>query len=347
MDELKNTVKSFFENRLTRQEYFHTCSQFEKEKPDQIFLEELEKKWNEIETDDSPGFNQKFTWNKIVERISSRGNRSGSSFNLWNYIQKTAAILLLPLLITSISLFISGNKKNEKNGWVDIQCPVGVRTEFQLPDGSKGFLNSNSSLKYPTNFTEERIVDLTGEAFFNVVKKDGKKFCVKTDKLKVEVLGTSFNVRAYQEQNEEEITLKTGRVRLLDKEDRELVVLVPNQQFILDKEKNQFKERKVDADSYTAWIEGKLVIEGERFEEVAKRLSQWYGIEISIEEEKLKSFVYYATFENEPLDEVLRLISITAPIKYSEEARIKDAGGNFSKRKIKFRIDEKRIKDFN
>ena len=347
MDDLKDTVKNFFENRCSRHEYFSICRQFEKEKPSKLFLEELEEEWNEIKTDKSTGFNQKFTWDKIVRRIGNSANLSGSSVNLWNFIQKAAAVLLLPLLITSIFLFISENRESDKNGWVDIQCPVGVRTEFQLPDGSTGFLNSNSSLKYPVNFTENRVIDLTGEAFFDVVKSEGKTFCVKTGKLKVEVLGTSFNIRAYQGQNEEEITLRRGRLRILNKASKELVVLVPDQQFILDKEQNKFRTRDVDAYSYMAWIEGKLVIEGERFEEVAKRLSQWYGIEIGIEDEKLKDFVYYATFENEPLNEVLRLISLTAPIKYSEEARRRDAGGNFSKRKIKFTIDQKRIKDFN
>jgi len=151
----------------------------------------------------------------------------------------------------------------------------------------------------------------------------------------------------YEDQPNEEITLKTGSLKILSKSNKQLSILSPDQQFVLDKEHNQFIKREVNALNYTSWISGKLIIQDERFEDVAKKLSRWYDVEIEIEDQRLKDFKYYATFEDEPLDEVLRLIVITAPIQYQEETRVRDADGSFSKRKIKFRTNENRIKDFN
>ncbi len=346
MDDLKNTIQNFFRNRYTRHEYFSVCREFERGVENEPFIEELESQWNEVDTNDPSNFDQKLTWNKIIGQIGT-SIASKSTATVWYIVQKVAAILFLPILITALTLYFSANNRTGNNGWAEIKCPAGTRIEFQLPDGSTGFLNSKSKLKYPVNFKDNRNVHLTGEAFFEVVKNKKNKFTVTTGKLKAEVLGTSFNIMGYEDQPNEEITLKTGSLKILSKSNKQLSILSPDQQFVLDKEHNQFIKREVNALNYTSWISGKLIIQDERFEEVAKKLSKWYDVDIEIEDQKLKDFKYYATFEDEPLDEVLRLIVITAPIQYQEETRVRHADGSFSKRKIKFKTNENRIKDFN
>ena len=346
MDDLKNTAQNFFKDRYSRHEYFSICNEFEKEIENKPFVEELETQWNEVDTSDASGFNTKLSWNKIISQIgTSRVSKSPST--VWYFIQKAAAILFLPLLIASLFFYFQANNRTGENAWAEIKCPIGTRTEFQLPDGSSGFLNSNSELKYPVNFENGRDVYLTGEAFFNVVKNKKSKFTVTTGKLKVEVLGTSFNIMGYKDQPNEEITLKTGKLKVLSKSNKQLSILSPDQQFVLNKEQNQFQKRDVNTLNYTSWISGKLIIQNERFEDVAMKLSRWYNVDIEIEDQKLKDFKYYATFENEPLDEVLRLIAITAPIQYHEDIRKRHTDGSFSKRKIKFKTNGNRIKDFN
>jgi len=345
MDDLKNTVKSFFKNRYTRHEYFKVYSEFEKETENKPFLEELELQWDEIDTGKISDFNLQSSWNKILGKISPSG-RLKRPVLFWGFLQKAAAVLFVLLLFASLYFHFSTKSKPEKSAWAEIKCPAGVRTEFQLPDGSSGFLNSKSTLKYPVDFNHSRDVYLKGEAFFDVAKNKGSKFTVTAGELKVEVLGTSFNIMGYDDQINEEITLKTGSLKVLDIENQQLTVLSPNQQFVLNKEQHRFTQNKVNTLNYTSWIYGKLIIQDERFEEVAKKLNRWYDVEIEVEDPRIQNFRYYATFEDEPLDAVLRLIAITAPVKFQESPRIRHSDGSFSKRKIKFRTDEKRMKDF-
>jgi ferric-dicitrate binding protein FerR (iron transport regulator) len=351
MNDLKNTLNNFFRNRYTRHEYFSVYRGFEKDNKDKPFLEELEKQWDGIDDTGNPeNFKQKLIWNKIIRQIDQQSITSKSTVRVWHFIQKVAAILFLPLLIASLFYFYAVNQKSEQSeqiAWAEINCPAGVRTAFQLPDGSTGFLNSKSTLKYPVNFGTDREVYLTGEAFFDVVKSEKSRFRVITQKLETEVLGTSFNIAAYEDQPYEEITLKIGKLKVLDKNNKELSTLIPDQQFVFDTLQDQFTIKEVNAVNFTSWTEGKLIIQDERFEDVVKKLSRWYDVEMEIEHLKLKDFRYYAKFEDEPLTEVLRLIAITAPIQYQEEPRIKKKDGSFSKRKIKFRLNENRIENFN
>lgn len=347
MIDLKKTLTDFFKGRYTRSEYFLVCRGFEEGDKDKAFLEELEKQWNETDMQKAEGFNEHGSWNRISGRVGLRPiapQRRGTA--IWLFIQKAAAILFLPLLITSVFYFYSLNEKPAKIAWAEIKCPAGVRTEFLLPDGTTGFLNNRSTLKYPVNFGEDREVYLSGEAFFNVAKSKKSRFRVITRKLETEVLGTSFNLMAYDDQTYQEITLKTGRLKILNKKQKELSSLMPGQQFVFDTLEKQFVIKQVNANNYTSWTEGKLVAQDEPFKDVAKKLSRWYDVEIEIEDPKLNDFRYYAKFEDEPLTEVLKLIALTAPIEYEEIPRIKQKDGSFTKRKIKLRLNENRINNF-
>lgn len=346
MEELKNTINNFFKNRYTRSEYFNVLLGFKNGDKNQRFIRELENQWDSISRNEGAEFNSESSWNRLNHRLQRQNSTANTGIRVINFIRNIAAFMFVPLLVVSALYYFPGNKDLASNAWAEIKCPAGVRTEFELPDGSKGVLNCKSTLKYPVNFKGNRAVLLTGEAFFDVVKSKSDKFTVSTSRVKVEVLGTSFNVMAYDDELNEEVTLKTGEVKILDKDDRTITNLVPNQQFLLNTKNNQYLKKEVNAQSYTSWIAGKLVIQNERFEDIGRRLSRWYNVDIEVEGAALKDFRYYATFVDEPLDEVLRLIQITAPIEYQEGPRARTNDGSFSRQKIKFKLDENRINDF-
>ncbi len=347
MDDQKNILTNFLKNRYTRHDYFSVYRGFAEGEKNTTFLEAMEKHWEEVDEQESEGFKRELSWNKISGKLDLQAVPKNTTRTVWIFMQKAAAILFLPLLIASLFYFYTRNQPTEETAWAEIKCPAGVRTEFLLPDGSTGFLNNRSTLKYPVNFSEDRQVYLSGEAFFDVAKSKKSRFRVITRKLETEVLGTRFNVMAYEDQPYLEITLKTGSLKILDNDHKELSTLVPDQQFVFDTVLGQFLTKQVIANNFTSWTEGKLVAQDERFEDVAKKLSRWYDVEITIEDPKLKDFRYYAKFEDEPLTEVLKLIALTAPIEYVEIARKKQQDGSFSKRKIKLRLNENRIKNFN
>ena len=153
----------------------------------------------------------------ILDRVHHRIrlNENGRVIQTnWLYtFQRIAAILILPLLLSFLTYFYFQTKGSDNHvTYAEIQCPMGVRTKFQLPDGSTGFLNSGSKLKYQVLFAEGRSVELSGEAFFDVVHNAAVPFHVNTKNLDIKVLGTTFNVLANEDEKTEEIVLQTGKL---------------------------------------------------------------------------------------------------------------------------------------
>ena len=261
--------------------------------------------------------------------------------------QRVAAFLFLPLLLSFMVYYYSHTEKSINSvSYAEIQCPLGVRTKFQLPDGSTGFLNSGSKLKYPVQFSYERSVELTGEAFFDVVRNELIPFHVNTQNLDIKVLGTTFTVIANQDELTEEIVLQTGKVDVLSKSGKQLAVITPDEHFILNTKKCTFTKKTVVASQYTSWKEGKLVFRNEDMQQVAQRLSRWYNAEVLVDDRLLDDYSFHATFIDEPLDEVLKLISITTPITFKEERRTSDKDGIYQKRKVILRINKLKINQF-
>lgn len=261
--------------------------------------------------------------------------------------QRVAAILILPLLLSFLVYFYFQSKPSiNAFSYAEIQCPMGVRTKFQLPDGSTGYLNSGSRLKYPVQFNGERKVELVGEAFFDVARNAEIPFHVNTRNLDIKVLGTTFNVIANEDEQTEEIVLQTGKVDVSSRGGKQLAILSPNEQLILDIEKRTLAKNDVEASQYTSWKEGQLVFRNENMKQVAIRLSRWYNVEVVIDDRLLDDYTFHATFIDEPLEEVLKLLSITTPLSYKEEKRSCDIDGVFQKRKIILCINQSKINQF-
>jgi len=261
--------------------------------------------------------------------------------------QRVAAILIFPLLLSFLAYFYYQSENPVvNNSYAEIQCPFGVRTKFKLPDGSTGFLNSGSRLKYPVQFIGERKVELIGEAFFDVVHNADVPFHVNTPNLDIKVLGTTFNVIANEDEFTEEIILQNGKVDVSSRTGKQMAVLSPNEQLTLNIEKRTFLKNKVEASQYSTWKEGKLVFRNENMQQVARRLSRWYNAEVVVDDHLLNDYTFHATFIDEPLDEVMKLLSITTPLSFSEEKRASDAEGVYAKRKIILRMNQSKIKHF-
>ena len=261
--------------------------------------------------------------------------------------QRVAALLIVPLLLSFMVYFYFQPKPLVQNlSYAEIQCPLGVRTKFQLPDGSTGYLNSGSLLKYPVQFIGERKVELSGEAFFDVVHNSEVPFHVNTRNLDIKVLGTTFNVIANEDEQTEEIILQTGKVDVSAKSGKQLAVMSPNEHLTLDIKKRTFTKHEVEASQYTTWKEGKLVFRNENMVQLAKRLSRWYNAEVLVEDNMLNNYTFHATFIDEPLDEVLKLLSLTTPISYKEEKRTSNHDGVYDKRKIILRINQSKMNQF-
>ncbi|GAA4292363.1 FecR family protein [Aestuariibaculum suncheonense] len=202
-------------------------------------------------------------------------------------------------------------------GYNTLHVPHGGIYSVVLPDGTRVWVNSASSIKYPEAFVgETREVELNGEAYFHVVKSN-KKFIVKTKTLDVTVLGTSFNVSAYDDDDFFATTLVEGKVQLTSEHLGE-VILAPNQQGYYKKGLKDIQlNSKINVRNFTSWKDGKFYFEHEPLDNILRKLGRWYDFEVKFEDEKFKNIVFtgVARKDNE-LRSLMDMIAKTARIDY-------------------------------
>ena len=221
----------------------------------------------------------------------------------------------------------------------EIETSYGSKSLVTLPDGSKVWVNAGSKITYPANFGEtERNVHLTGEAYFDVAKMDEIPFYVNTDLVKIIVYGTSFNVKAYPDDDRVETTLDHGAIsitrndvpnRIIRVEPNQKVTVMRNLQEPSDSSAPAFAsssqarsaETEIlemkNTEAITAWKDNRLVFDQEPLWSLAKQLERTYNVQIIFNDEKIKSIRYTAAIKEIPIDQVLEAISLTSPINYS------------------------------
>ena len=330
-----NILKRFFEGNYSRKDYEairESWVNFEKE---QQLKKLMLSHWTEFQTTlpSEEGLEQLL--DRIHHRIRLEEAKTGSWKRALHIFERAAAILIIPMILSLVAYFYwESNISNSKEAYAEILCPMGTRTKFILPDGTTGFLNSGSSLLYPVDFLKTRQVELTGEAFFDVAQNHAVGFTVKSKHLIIKAEGTAFDVIAYELEAIEEVILLEGKVEVKEKAGNSITFLMPDQRLTYNHENRLASKSTVIASHYTSWTEGKLVFRNEDMKQVALRLSRWYNVEIVVDNEWLESFAFHATFENEPLDEVLKLLALTTPFVVQEEERRAELDGIFPKRSI-------------
>lgn len=194
-----------------------------------------------------------------------------------------------------------------------------VRT-VRLPDGSEVTLNHFSSLTYPERFRQaNREVTLNGEAYFEVTKDAEHPFIVQAEAVSVQVLGTHFNVEAYRNDPEVKTTLLEGSVAVSDRSQSTRIVLRPNESAIYNKEKKSLVlEATAHAPEEIAWRHGKFIFHNLPLQEIARQLSNSFGVDIRIGEKELLNYKLTASFTNgESLEQILTLLQQAGQFDYS------------------------------
>lgn len=343
-------------NKELLNKYFgHKCTPEEKEKVrnwfDEPYLERklkymLRDQWEEIdpntqETNVDSGRILDMIHHKLHKKEWKNVYNRSFLHKFYDKFSRIAAILILPVIIFSgwYIIYKTSASKAEKINYAEIFSPLGARTHFELPDGSGGWLNSGSTLKFPVKFHgPERKVLLKGEGYFDVIKNPKRPFVVKTGDIEVMALGTRFNVLNYPDDKFMDITLESGMVAVNNiynnKKVFRLTELTPEEQVSINKVSKKFNKRKVVSQNYTAWKQGMLIFRNDPMDVVVKRLERWYNAEIIIKDKKIESYRYRATFEDETLEEVLKLLKLSSPIDYIKAKRKKLPDGSFSKKKI-------------
>ncbi|MDO8927982.1 MAG: DUF4974 domain-containing protein, partial [Bacteroidota bacterium] len=171
-------------------------------------------------------------------------------------------------------------------------------------------------------------------AWFDVTHNDKIPFIVSTANLDVQVLGTKFNVAAFPEEKVTEVVLQEGKVKVNGYNGLFTVDMKPDEKFTYNKDLQSGTIQTVNAEHFSSWKDGLLVFRNEPLSEVLKRIGRWYNVEFVLSDPEISKFRYRATFQEEQIEEVIRLISLTAPIKYSFNKREMGDDGVFKKRII-------------
>lgn len=238
-------------------------------------------------------------------------------------LRNAAAIFILGLLFP-LTYFTVLNPQHSNTQTVYLKESLSnekVR-KTTLPDGTNVWLMSGSTITYPSSFSGDKIrkVEITGEAFFEVSKDLSRPFVLSLGEIGLTVIGTSFNVKNYEDEVQIDVVLKTGKVNIFKGEyklDNQLVHMVPGQMVSYDKSNPEFFLREVDVDKHTSWINGTLLFHNDPLEEVLKKLARWYNVVIEINDQKVSDYPFTATIKNENLEQVVDLLRFSTPFDYS------------------------------
>ena len=251
---------------------------------------------------------------KIRAGIEPRKKIVSTSQKVVFYFQRIAAILFLPTLI-ALSIIMM-NDKDEQLAYYKASTPYGSISEIILPDSSKVWLDVGSTLEYPSRFINNtRRVYMCGEAYFEVAKDPEKKFILSTThQSQIEVLGTCFNVEAYEQNTEVITTLIEGKVDFMFEKDAGVkhVFLSPREKLVYDSETDKVHLYKTSGKSELAWKDGEVVLDNTPLEEALWMLEKRYSVKFVIKNEKLKNSSFTGTFTNQRLEKILEYFKVSS-----------------------------------
>jgi transmembrane sensor len=333
-------LPEYFSDKLTAEEKKLVDEWKTASKENADLFEEYRRLWKSMgllkEMDEIDTVKALKTVNKRIE------TGSASSYRFITILTRIAAILFIPLLCYTLAMYFSGKTdiggRKSDIAWQTISTSVGMRGSINLPDGSRVTLNSGSEIKYPTRFTKgTREVQLTGEAFFEVTKDKKHPFIVKTGKLNVEVLGTTFNVSAYNDGKPVEVVLATGSIKLFSGEGRDkkqLALLEPGHRAVYNPSDNKLSVSGVNTDKYLAWRDGNIIFRDDSMSDVINRLERWFNVDIYVEDKSILDYEITARFHDETLEQVLTLLKLSSGIEYTVEKNSQLKDGDFTRTKI-------------
>lgn len=223
-----------------------------------------------------------------------------------------AAIIILAFGIGTVMKLI-----NSEPDMVSQQT-IYTALNLTLPDKSEIKLNKKSKISYPNNFKgENRLVKLKGEAFFDVTPNKEKPFIIDADFAKIKVLGTSFNVQAYDSTNFVEVTVISGTVELIS--ETEKIVLNKGEKGRIDKSSGKIQEKEELTEPEPLWFSRKLVFKDTELRIVADMLSKAYAVDITIKNEPIKYCKWTVTFENAVIEDIMTQMSLVFDLKINKK----------------------------
>jgi ferric-dicitrate binding protein FerR (iron transport regulator) len=319
------------------EKYIHSL--FSKNEGNMEFKQHILNDFNEsLKINTEENHNLSYLLDRIHHTIHNNERKKKDTVvrRIYNWYSVVAAVLLIPLLIAGGIWFAEQKHQEvivaEAPVSATIFAPMGSRLSFSLPDGTKGWLNSGSSLQYSLPFSKNRHIAVQGEAWFDVAHDSNHPFEITAGNSNVKVLGTKFNLNAYPEDKYIEVVLEEGKVEFSVPGLSSNIEMKPDERLVFSE--GAININKTDPEKYSAWKEGKLIFRGDPLAEVARRIERWYNVDVELVDEELKTYIFRGTFQDDSLEDVMQYLCMTSPIRYCIKDRKLAADGTWQKQKV-------------
>ncbi len=318
MDRKEELLRKLFSRKITKDELTELNSwydSFDDQQELTIFLNDAK--------------NEKEVKNRILQKIKNETTIQKTfnvKFRSYSSNPTTSiAVIAVVVMLLCTYLFLNSNSTQKLNVPVEVEYveksnPKGKRSKLSLQDGTKIWLNSESTIKIPKHFEDDkREIILVGEAFFEVKRDEKRPFIVKTENLITKVLGTSFNIRAH-ENEEVQLTVASGKVSakqyLMNNQDSKEYILVKGDQIKLDTETGYVNKITVNSGNFSAWKDGSIIFNEAKLSYVEETLERWYDVDITIANKNLKNCELFGEYHNEKLSNILESMKYALDITY-------------------------------
>lgn len=256
---------------------------------------------------------------KLQMKEMEQKRKNIRKLRLWWASTAAAVVALCVSIGISVHYFRQVNQMSQQTFVVSAE--KGQRSNVVLPDGTKVWLNSDTEIKYSGEYgKKDRQISLSGEAYFEVAKDPKHRFIVQAGEMQVEALGTAFNVKAYEEDDELTASLFEGKVKTSVA--GRTLLLDPDQSVSYNRIKHSFVKLNGNTNYDRMWRNQELVFRGESLEEVAIMLDRLYNVKVEFQTDDIKHYRFSGVIKNNSLENVFELISLTAPIRYEKRDSI-------------------------
>ncbi len=321
MSEIHHIINKVLANSASKEEQ-NMLDRWLREKPENQQSFDLKRQqWEEmllfVDVEDKKrvfaNIKNKIDQDKKLIDFTERSTRKSS----WGWMKVAASVVSL-ISLGALSYYEISDPFSHLNlvGYDLVEANAGVQKTQVLADGSTIYLNGDSRLKYKIDSeSEERKLYLEGEAFFDVARDESKPFVIGLEKSKVQVLGTSFNIQAYPDDEQISTSVVTGRVAFERSDDKSLVLL-PGNKGVINKHQKSIEKYDVDNSKDVAWMNKALYFENTSLSEMAKSLYRMYGVKLKFTDGSLNNLKITAKFENEKIEEILKILEMTNEFSY-------------------------------
>ncbi len=319
MSELKyinNILKRFIDGLYTRKDADDLLKHLHEGKYNTEISETMDAVWETIE-DDELSLARQESYKEEARLLLDRIRKPEKRLSFTPYFKYVAMLVAVFAIGWGTFNMFRSNRQKEL-AYIEIRVKNGEHRQITLPDGTSVTLNAGSYLKYPEHFISDiRQIEMDGEGFFEVTRNEEKPFVIHTKDAHVKVLGTSFNVKAYDIDEQLTVSVRTGKVQVDLPE--AMMRLAPDEQLVLDKTKGEFQKRNEDAKLSTIWIKGGLYFNRTPIRTVVNELIRMYNRPIAFAPGTEYDEYIYGEHDNKSLESVLKSIQYSTDIKYRIE----------------------------